>query len=290
MFLGIDCSTQSLKIQIINELKELIKEVIVIYDQDLPLYNTKNGVIRHNINGIEHISTPTILFIEALELAIENLKIEYDLSKIKGISGSGQQHGSVWWKKNSLELLKKTQTLTEFNHDNKLHEIFSSAFSLNLSPIWMDSSTTIECAEITASIGSAQKLADITGSRAYERFTGPQIKHLFKHQHEIYEQTERISLISSFLASLLIGDYAPIDLSDGSGMNLLDIHTQQWDQELLSITAPGLIDKLGLHPVPSDAKIGLISSYWSKKYGFSSECQIFAFSGKKIFSNKFLGI
>lgn len=36
----------------------------------------------------------------------------------------------------------------------------------------MDASTTSECDEITESRGSAQKLADITGSRAYERFTG----------------------------------------------------------------------------------------------------------------------
>jgi sugar (pentulose or hexulose) kinase len=55
-------------------------------------------------------------------------------------------------------------------------------------------------------IGSAAELARITGSRAYERFTGPQIKHVYKYQPDVYENTERISLISSFLASLLIGN------------------------------------------------------------------------------------
>lgn len=33
-----------------------------------------------------------------------------------------------------------------------------------------------------------------------------------------YEATERISLVSSFLASVLIGQYAPIDCSDAAGM------------------------------------------------------------------------
>ena len=107
-------------------------------------------------------------------------------------------------------------------------ENLRNSFSLSLSPIWMDNSTTIECDEIVKSknnrvflflhcesflilnfskgIGSAAELAKITGSRAYERFTGPQIKHVYKYQPDVYENTERISLISSFLASLLIGN------------------------------------------------------------------------------------
>ena len=84
MFLGIDCSTQSLKLQIIDELKVKVKEVIVVYDDDLPHYNTKNGIIRYQRNDLEHIATPTLLFVEALELALEKIKCEYDLSRIKG--------------------------------------------------------------------------------------------------------------------------------------------------------------------------------------------------------------
>lgn len=64
--------------------------------------------------------------------------------------------------------------------------------------------------------------------RAYERFTGNQIARFAKEHPSEYEHTERISLVSSFVTSLLCGDYAPIDLSDGCGMNLLDIHTHHW--------------------------------------------------------------
>jgi xylulokinase len=133
-----------LKLQVINESKSIQKEVIVNYDSELPHYNTVNGVIRHSLNGVDHISTPTLLFVEALEMAIERLQQSgSDLSTIKAISGSGQQHGSVWWKTSSIN------TLRNVNNTEKLHQQLSSAFSLSLSPIWMDSSTTIECQEIT---------------------------------------------------------------------------------------------------------------------------------------------
>lgn len=37
-----------------------------------------------------------------------------------------------------------------------------------------------------------QKLAEITGSRAYERFTGPQISKIYKTKHDAYSITEVI--------------------------------------------------------------------------------------------------
>jgi xylulokinase len=40
------------------------------------------------------------------------------------------------------------------------------------SPIWMDSSTTPQCRRLEEAMGGPQRVAEITGSRAYERFTG----------------------------------------------------------------------------------------------------------------------
>ena len=48
-------------------------------------------------------------------------------------------------------------------------------------------------------------LFDLLGSSAYERFTGAQISKIANEKSEQYANTERISLVSSFLASIFIG-------------------------------------------------------------------------------------
>ena len=110
-------------------------------------------------------------------------------------------------------------------------------------------------------------MAAISGSRAYERFTGPQIRKRMRTQPSVYAHTECISLVSSFVPTLLLGRYAPIDYSDGSGMNLLDLATGDWSAALLAATVAGtpnehagsadeLRAKLGGAPVPSHRHIG----------------------------------
>lgn len=59
---------------------------------------------------------------------------------------------------------------------------------------------------------------------------------IFNTQLEVYNNTERISLVSSFMASLLISAYAAIDHSDGSGMNLLNIRTKEWSKLALEVS------------------------------------------------------
>ena len=78
-------------------------------------------------------------------------------------------------------------------------------------------------------------MAEITGSRAYERFTGPQIAKLYDQTPNVYNKTERISLISSFVCCLFLGKYADIDYADASGMNLMDIKTKKWSQICLKV-------------------------------------------------------
>lgn len=207
----------------------IVHSEIVHFDSELPHYKTKDGVYRDSsING--RIVSPTLMWVEALDLILEKLsKSKLDFGKIAAVSGSGQQHGSVYWKNGSSAIL------TLLNSKKRLVEQFRDAFSIKESPIWMDSSTTEQCKEIEKAVGGALELSQLTGSRAYERYTGPQIRKIFETQPDVYHNTERISLVSSFMASLLIGAYACIDQTDGAGMNLMDIKERAWSKVALEV-------------------------------------------------------
>uniref|UniRef100_A0A8B9PBD9 Xylulose kinase n=2 Tax=Apteryx TaxID=8821 RepID=A0A8B9PBD9_APTOW len=185
------------------------------------------------------------MWVKALDMILEKMKSSgFNFSQVRALSGAGQQHGSVYWKKGSAEILKNASS------ELPLHHTLKDCFSVGNSPIWMDSSTASQCSSLEKAVGGAQHLANITGSRAYERFTGNQIAKIYSQNPEVYMQTERISLVSSFAASLFLGAYAPIDYSDGSGMNLLKICEKVWSASCLDACAPALAEKLGC-PVPS---------------------------------------
>jgi len=271
LVMGLDVSTQSVKCGIFSALNMTeVCCVMVNYQNDLPKYNTENGIHVHKDGNT--VTSPTMMFVEAIELALSRLKRKAPgaFEKVQAISASGQQHGSVYWKRGAQD------TLTTLDPSKSMKEQFDGIFVIEDSPIWMDSSTTKECQELEERIGGAKELAKISGSRAYERFTGNQIQKIYKTKPTEYEDCERISLISSFVVSLFLGDYAPIDISDGSGMNLLDISTKLWSKDLF--TAPGLADKLGV-PVQSSYSCGDISKYMQSRYGFAAGCKVIAGSG-----------
>ena len=214
------------------------------------------------------------MWTQALDLVLDKLKeTGVNFSLVTAISGSGQQHGSVYWARGAEKVLSSLKP------DKSLGEQLENAFSIVDSPVWMDSSTGIECKQLEDAVGGPEQLAAITGSRAYERFTGSQILKIRKNQPRAYEETERISLVSSFVASLFLGSYAPIDISDGSGMNLMDIHTKEWNETLINVISDDLGEKLGAKPVATGEAIGSISNYFVKKYNFNASCTIASFTG-----------
>ena len=271
LYLGLDSSTQSLKAVAIDSRLEVVAEFVVNFDADLPEFKTAGGVHR-SADGLT-VTSPPLLWVAALDLLLSRMKAaSFPFERVAAISGSGQQHGSVYFRRGTRPVLAGLKP------DAPLRDQLKAVFAVSASPIWMDSSTTKQCRALEAALGGPQAVADLTGSRAYERFTGNQIAKVAQTDPAGYQATERIALVSSFVASLLIGDYAPIDVSDGSGMNLLDIRRKAWAVEALAATAPALDTRLGA-PAPSHATIGRIHAHFVGRYGFAAGCQVVAFSG-----------
>ena len=271
MFLGLDSSTQSLTGVLIDPASGKITcQLSVNFGGDLPQYGAPSGFIPGGADGEVH-SNP-LLWLDALDLLFSGLAAATDLSKVEVIAGSGQQHGSVY-----LDASFDTRLAT-LDSALGLAAQLAPALTRPTAPIWMDTSTGPECAEITAALGGSAEVCRRSGSIAIERFTGPQIRRFFKADPAAYARTGRIHLVSSFIASVMAGKSVAIDYGDGAGMNLLNLASLAWDKGLLDATAPGLLDKLP--PLAAATTVqGKVSDYFVRKYGLSTACKCALFTG-----------
>jgi xylulokinase len=263
LYLGLDSSTQSLTavvIEINGSRRRLVCTRSFNFDDALPHYGTRHGVLSND--DPQRAASSPLMWAEALDVMLGLLAREdVDVTQIAAVCGSAQQHGSVYMTEHANDVLAR------LDPSRPLVEQLLAVFSRAESPIWMDSSTKEECVEIAAAVGGDAVLAQRTGSRAFERFTGPHIRKFFKDAPAAYASTNRIHLVSSFLTSLLAGGHAPIDTGDGSGMNLMDLSTSDWWDEAVSATAPGLRDKLP-PLVRSWTVVGTLAPFWRKRYGY----------------------
>ncbi|OAA37100.1 D-xylulose kinase [Beauveria brongniartii RCEF 3172] len=124
--------------------------------------------------------------------------------------------------------------------DLVLARLVTAATPRRMARIRGDQSTQDECDAFDAALGGREELAKVTGSGAHHRFTGPQIMRLRRTHPQVYENTARISLVSSWLASVLLGRIAPLDVGDA---------------------------------------LGPIAGYFAARYGFDPRCQVLPFTG-----------
>ncbi|MFA6929896.1 MAG: FGGY-family carbohydrate kinase [Lentisphaeria bacterium] len=268
-FLGLDSSTQSLKGLLINTSNGMISAVIsVSFGNELPEYRSPNGFLPDEDPKIRHANP--LMWLDALDLLFRKMsEARWPMSEIQGISGSAQQHGTVYVNKQFGELLK------DLNPEVSLAEQLRPGLARKSSPIWMDISSGRECELLREKFGA--RLRKDTGSNAAERFSGPQIMKFARENPSSWAKTDQVHLISSFLASVLAGENMPLDYGDGAGMNLLNLHTMNWDSGIAEFTAPELLKKLP-RCVPSNSLPGKLSTYFAK-YGLTSKIPITVWSG-----------
>ena len=124
---------------------------------------------------------------------------------IKGIGLSGQMHGLV--------MLDK---------DNQV---------IRPSIIWCDQRTAKECEEIEARVGR-ERLIEITANPALTGFTASKIMWVKNNEPENYAKCAHILLPKDYIRFMLTGKYAT-EVSDASGMQLLDVPKRDWSDEVL---------------------------------------------------------
>ena len=305
LYLGLDSSTQSLTAMLLevadlgktnpddNRNRAVIFEHSISFDTELPHYGTEHGVLPNDDPSVA--VSPPLMWAEALDRMFEAIVATgLDLSQLAAIAGSAQQHGSVYLNASAANVLsgltpsrplaEQLRIVSTSDEDTATERVsltgnegVQSVLSRRVSPIWMDSSTSEECREITDAIGGADRLAQLTGSRAFERFTGPQIRKFYKQDPAGWEATDRVHLVGSFMASLLAGGHAPLDPGDASGMNLMDLRTRDWSEEALDATAPDLAAKLP-PIVPSPTIVGELAPYWQQRFGLPP-AKVVAWSG-----------
>ena len=267
--LGIDSSTQSVKALVYDcGTKKVVTTVSVNFGKELPEFGSPDGFLPDPDSLVRHANP--LMWLAALDKVLAKLQATFDTSQIDAIGGDGQQHGSVYLN------AKWPAALAALDASKTLDEQIAPCLARKTSPIWMDSSTSAECRALDEKFGS--RLQRVTGSPAIERFTGPQIMKFAKCEPDAYAATTRIHLVSSFLASVLAGADAPIDTGDGAGMNLLNLETLSWDEEICAFTAPGLISKLPGVALPG-AKTPLALSAYFAKYGLRPGIPVVPFTG-----------
>ncbi|UWP58687.1 xylulokinase [Ruminococcus gauvreauii] len=99
--------------------------------------------------------------------------------------------------------------------------------------LWNDGRTGEETDYLNHQIGQ-DKLSEYTANIAFAGFTAPKILWLAKHEPENFKRISKIMLPKDYLAYRLSGEFCT-DMSDASGMLLLNVKERCWSEEMLSL-------------------------------------------------------
>ena len=134
----------------------------VDFDAD---FGTKYGIHKgvHVREETGEVYAPVSLWADSLNLVLDRLAqvMPVPLSHISAVSGSGQQHGSVFWNNNAGRVLANLQP------KELLAPQLAETLANEVSPNWQDHSTQDECDAFDGRLGDREKLAQATGSGAH---------------------------------------------------------------------------------------------------------------------------
>ena len=149
---------------------------------------------------------PEDWFTQSVE-GMKELTEGIDRSQVAGIGFGGQMHGLV--------------TLDE--NDNVIRPAI----------LWNDGRSQKETEYLNNEIGK-EKLSAYTANIAFAGFTAPKILWMKKNEPEKFAKIAKIMLPKDYLAYRLSGSFCT-DVSDASGMLLLDVKNRCWSREMMEI-------------------------------------------------------
>lgn len=226
--IGIDIGTSATKTVLFDETCQVIQSA----SQEYPLYQPQNGWAEQE----------PLDWYRAVVRTVKKVVQESGVpaEAIKGIGLSGQMHGLVML--------------------NEANEVIRPAI------IWCDQRTGKECEEITRRVG-AKRLIEITANPALTGFTASKILWVRNHEAENYKACRHILLPKDYVRFRMTGDYAT-EVSDASGMQLLDVPNRCWSKEILEKLE---IDESLLPKVYESPEVtGHVSEEFAEKTGLTT--------------------
>ncbi len=180
---------------------------------------------------------------------LKELLRDFDKSDVKGISFGGQMHGLV--------------ILDE--EDNVIRPAI----------LWNDGRTTKECDYLNNEIGK-EKLSEYTANISFTGFTAPKILWVKNNEPDNFAKIKKIMLPKDYIAYRLTGVHCT-DVSDASGMLLLDVKNRKWSKEMCDICSisEDLLPKL----YESYECVGTILPEIAKELGLNDDVKVAAGAG-----------
>lgn len=178
------------------------------------------------------------LLLDATGRTIASAMQEYPMAQPH--NGWAEQDPADWWKATIATLREVTSAMPHKNDivglgiSGQMHGLVmldKDGEVLRPSIIWCDQRTQAECEDITRAVG-AERLIEITANPALPGFTASKILWVKKHEPHLYERCRHILLPKDYLRFKLTGQFAT-EVSDASGMQLLDIRERRWSDEVL---------------------------------------------------------
>ena len=180
---------------------------------------------------------------------LKELTAECDKSQIAGISFGGQMHGLV--------------VLDE--EDNVIRPAI----------LWNDGRTGEETEYLNTVVGK-ETLSKYTANIAFAGFTAPKILWMKRHEPERFQKIKKIMLPKDYLVYRLCGTFCT-DVSDASGMLLMDVKNKCWSKEMLEICS--ITEEQLPKLYESYEVVGSLKKNIAEELGMTEEVKVIAGAG-----------